>query len=63
MAKRSLGDLNDSQKMVLRDWAHHMGVGDAQMVNMLNSLDNLKADSPWNNLDIVARVVNDCDDH
>ena len=62
MVKRSLGELNHSQRLVLHDWAAHMGVTDKHMVNWLNSLDNMKEHSPWHNLDIVARVVDDCDD-
>jgi hypothetical protein len=62
MAKRSLGDLNTAQRLVLRDWSKHMGVSDVGMMNMLNSLDNLRDNNPWNNLDIVAGVVQDCSD-
>jgi hypothetical protein len=62
MAKRSLGELNDDQRRVLIVWAEHMGVGERQMVNMLNSVDNVKPVSPWTNLDSMARVVHDCPD-
>jgi hypothetical protein len=62
MAKRSLGELNDDQRRVLQVWAEHMGVGERQMVNMLNSVDNHKPVSPWTNLDSMARVIHDCPD-
>jgi hypothetical protein len=62
MAKRSLGELGHMQRLVLQQWANHMGVTERHMVNLLNSLDNMKDDSPWNNLDKVASVVQDCDE-
>ena len=62
MAKRSLGDLNGDQRRVLQDWAAHMGVGQAQMINLLNKLDDHKPISPWQNLDRMAKTVHDCPD-
>lgn len=62
MAKRSLGELNDSQREVLTVWAEHMGVSERHMVNMLNSVDNHKPVSPWTDLDSLARMVHDCPD-
>jgi 3-oxoacyl-[acyl-carrier-protein] synthase III len=62
MAKRSLGELNDSQRKVLNVWAHQMAVSEDQMVNILNNVDNHRAASPWDNLDEAATVVHDCPD-
>jgi len=61
MAKRSLGELSAAQRIVLQDWAGHMSVGEAQMVNMMNSLEGVQGNTPWHNLDIVAREVKACD--
>jgi hypothetical protein len=61
MAKRSLGDLNQAQRLVLQQWANHMGVGEPHMVNMLNSLDGSNMRSVWKDLDKVAKVFEECD--
>jgi hypothetical protein len=62
MAKRSLGELNDSQRKVLNVWAEHMGVSERHMVNWLNNMDNRKDDSSWDSLDKAASAVHDCPD-
>jgi hypothetical protein len=62
MVKRSLGELNDSQRKVLNVLAHKAGVGQDKMVNLLNNVDDSATTSPWHKLDEVATVVHNCPD-
>jgi hypothetical protein len=61
MAKRSIGDLSEAQRLVLQQWADHMGVGEPDMVNMLNSLHANNMRSVWKDLDRVAKIFKACD--
>jgi hypothetical protein len=62
MVKRSLGELNDSQRKVLNVLSHKVGVAPDKMVNILNTVDDSATASPWDKLDEVATVVHACPD-
>jgi len=61
MTKRSLGDLNDSQRIALNEWAYRLGVTESYMVNWLNKLDDLPTHNVWGNLDTVAEAIANCE--
>lgn len=60
MAKRSLGDLNLHQRVILAHWANHMGVSEPHLVNWLNSMSNTPLQNPWGNLDEAAEAIAQC---
>jgi hypothetical protein len=59
MAERTYGQLSLAQRLVLRDFAQHMGVSDRHMVNWMNKLDTRKEVTIWADLDTTADRVED----
>jgi len=60
MAKRSLGELSNFQRLALQAFAQRMGVSESHMVNWLNRLEENPAAHPWTNLDALAKRFQEC---